>query len=162
LIFLQFCFWHAACDVCGSLVRYLFHQVFSQVKGVKHMKTKFIAAIIAAMFPLGAIAQTAGTELGAGPGLAGSQGTSETEAGVRASGQSNTGESTLQRESQGVKESRSSASAGFRGAPKFGSSSRHTARADSAFRAHVAVLGSYAVDPIPDEGVAIGLQKNEG
>lgn len=127
------------------------------------MKTKFIAAIIAAMFPLGAIAQTAGTELGAGPGLAGAQGTADTEAGVRASGQSPSGESTLQRETQGAKESRSSASADLRGAPNRGGFlSRFTARADAGSRVHFAARGSYAVDPIPDDAVAIGLQKNEG
>jgi len=49
-----------------------------------------------------------------------------------------------------------------RSASTFSSSSRHTARADSGSRAHFAARGSYAVDPIPDDAVAIGLQKNEG
>ncbi|HZM44869.1 MAG TPA: hypothetical protein VFC14_08565 [Burkholderiales bacterium] len=123
------------------------------------MKTKFIAAIIAALFPLGAIAQTSGSELGAGAGLAGQQGTAETEAGVRASGQDRSGASSLQRQNEGMRSS-PSASADVRSEPRSGFMSRFHARADH--RNFNFGRDSYAADGIRDEGVAIGLQKNEG
>ena len=103
------------------------------------MKTKFIAAIIAAMFPLGAIAQTAGAEFGSDAGAP----------------------------PPGAQTYRSADAAGYQGSADVRSHARNTARSDTSIRGRLSGMFNRpppedrsigAVGPVPDEGVALGLK----